>query len=67
MLHMFTGDGHKIEKQNTCECRVKKIKKKKPMFDFVINLDRDFKVSRLPTFIGSMNLNVLWFFMNSTR
>lgn len=45
----------------------KKNKKKTPMFDFVINLDRDFKVSRLPTFIGSMNLNVLWFFMNSTR
>lgn len=63
---MFTGDGHKIEKQNTCKCRVKKIKKT-PMFDFVINLDRDFKVSRLPTFIGSMYLNVLWFFMNSTR
>ena len=37
------------------------------MFDFVINLDRDFKVSRLPTFIGSMNLNVLWFFINYTR
>ena len=53
MLHMFTGDGHKIEKQNTCKCREKKSKKK--MFDFVINLDRDFKVSRLPVFIGSMN------------
>lgn len=28
MLHMFTGDGHKIEKQNTCKCREKKVKKR---------------------------------------
>lgn len=42
---MFTGDGHKKEKQNTCKYR-KKVYNKKTVYDFVIDLDRDFRVNQ---------------------
>ena len=45
MLYMFTGDGHKKEKQNTCKYR-KKVYNKKTVYDFVIDLDRDFRVNQ---------------------
>ena len=64
----------KKEKQNTTNAKKRKnkykihanvVKKRSGRTDmfriFLISLESDFRVSILPEFISSLNLNVLWF------
>lgn len=73
-LQWFTGEGHKKgeAKYNKCKKRknkykihanvVKKSQEEQTLFRiFLISLESDFRVSILPEFISSLNLNVLWF------